>query len=615
LSDYFDDKDPRELKQRILYVTILVVIIFFGLAVRFWSLQALHGTHFKELSENNRIRTLKSVAPRGIIYDRTGIMLADNRPGFDLYIVPEDVTDWNATKKLLGSLIALDAKSIDKKLEKAKSRPKFQPIKLKEDLSWEETVKVESYKFEIEGIFLEVAPKRRYLFKESIAHVLGYLGEVNERELKKLKAKGYTSGDQIGRYGLEKSYETMLKGKSGKKEVEVDAVGRKIKVVNWSPPYPGNDLTLTIDLKTQQAAWEAMRDVAGAAIAIEPSTGRILAMLSTPSFDPNLLSSGITNVQWRELINNPLDILTNRAIQGLYPPASTFKPLHAIAALEEGELTPETIIHSGPSFWFGGREYRDWKRGGHGKINVHRAIVESSDTFFYQVALKLGVDRLAEYSKKFGLGKKTGIRLQNEKAGLVPSVEWKRKTYNKKWYLGETINAGVGQGYLLTTPLQLLNAYVAIANGGTLYRPQLVAEVHSPTGKSIKNFIPEVLSMTETSPDTFERVRRALLGVVEEEGGTARGLRWSKLGIAGKTGTAQVVRLGKVRPEKLEDVQYKFRDHAWFAGFAPYDNPKIVVVVLVEHGGFGSVAAAPVAQKMFKAYLEQLKPEDATIEP
>ncbi|MBE9528099.1 MAG: penicillin-binding protein 2 [Proteobacteria bacterium] len=610
MSDYFDDKDPRELKQRILYVTILVVILFSGLAIRFWSLQALHGTHFKELSENNRIRTLKSVAPRGIIYDRTGAKLADNRPGFDLYIVPEDVTDWSATKKLLGNLIALDAKSIDKKLEKAKARPKFQPIRLKEDLSWEETVKVESYKFEIEGIFLEVAPKRQYLYNESIAHVLGYLGEVNERELKRLKEKGYTSGDLIGRYGLEKSYETELKGKSGIKEVEVDAVGRKIKVVNWSPPYPGNDLALTIDLKTQQAAWEAMKEVAGAAIAIEPSSGRVLAMLSTPSFDPNLLSSGITNEQWKELIENPLDILTNRAIQGQYPPASTFKPLHAIAALEEGELTPETIIHSGPSFWFGGREYRDWKGGGHGKINVHRAIVESSDTFFYQVALKLGIDRLAKYSKKFGLGKKTGIKLQNEKAGLVPSVAWKSKTYKKKWYTGETISAGVGQGYFLSTPLQLINVYAAIANSGTLYRPQLVEEVLSPTGKNIKNFIPEVLAMTETSPETFERVRRALLGVVEEEGGTARSLRWAKLGIAGKTGTAQVAKLGKIRPEKLEDVPYRLRDHAWFAGFAPYDNPKIVVVVLVEHGGFGSAAAAPVARKIFKAYLDQLKPDD-----
>ncbi len=605
MSDYFDNKDPRELKQRIFYVTVLVVILFSGLAVRFWYLQALHGAHFKELSENNRIRTVKSVAPRGIIYDRNGTKLADNRPGFDLYIVPEDVTDWKATKERLSNLIELDEESINKKLDKAKSRPKFQAVKLKEDLTWEETVKIESYKFEIEGVFLEVAPKRQYLYEESIAHVLGYLGEVNERELKRLKEQGYTSGDLIGRYGLEKSHEQVLKGKSGIKEIEVDAVGRKVKVVNWSPPYPGNDLVLTIDLPTQMAAFEAMSEVAGAAIAIEPSTGRVLAMLSTPSFDPNLLSSGISQTQWKELIENPLDILTNRAIQGQYPPASTFKPIHAVAALEEGELEVDTIIHAGPSFWFGGREYRDWKAGGHGEINVHTAIVESSDTFFYQVALKLGIDRLADYSGRFGLGAKTGIKLQNEKAGLVPSVEWKKKTFNKKWYRGETINAGVGQGYILTTPLQLLNAYAAIANNGTLYRPHLVTEEHSPTGETLKKIRPIVLDRVELKPENLNLVKRALLGVVEEEGGTARFLRWSKLGIAGKTGTAQVAKLGKIRPEDIEDVPYKLRDHAWFAGFAPYDDPKIAVVVLVEHGGFGSTAAAPVAQKIFKAYLER----------
>ena len=406
----------------------------------------------------------------------------------------------------------------------------------------------------------------------------------------------------IGKFGLEKSYESALRGADGTKELEVDAIGRKVKVVNSYPPYPGNDVTLTVDIKTQLAAWTAMQDKAGAVIAIEPSTGKILTLLSTPGFSPNQLSSGITRAEWNELINNPGNLLTNRAIQGQYPPASTYKPIHAIAALEEEVIEPSTMIHAGGTFRFGRRTYRDWRAGGHGTIDVERAIIESADTFFYQVGLDLGVDKLAEYSRIFGFGKVTGIELGNEKPGLVPSTEWKLRALKERWFEGETISVSVGQGYTLTTPLQLLNAYAAIANGGTLYKPKIVEEIRSPSGDILKRFVANELSTLEVSEESLSHIKTALRGVVTDEKGTARFLSWSRLKIAGKTGTAQVAKLIE-RTKNIEDVPYKLRDHAWFAGYAPYDDPKIAVVVLVEHGGFGASAAAPVARRVFRAYL------------
>lgn len=610
-SSYFKDKEPREFKGRVFAATLLVGTAFFILLFRFWYLQVKEHAYYNELSENNSTRLIKSAAPRGIIYDRFGIKIAENRPGFDLYIVPEDVKDWDGTKQMLTSLVDIDEETINERLEKSKKRPPFQAVKLREDLSWDETVRVESFKYEIPGIMLDVAPKRSYVFGEATAHLLGYLGEINEKELKEREAEGggYSPGDLTGKYGLEKFYEKELRGIDGGKELEVDALGRKIRVVNWIPPYPGNNMKLTIDIKTQVAAWIALKDKVGAAVAMDPKTGKVLAMVSTPTFDPNALSSGISRADWKELIENPLNVLNNRAVQGQYPPASTYKPIHAAAALEEGIITPDTKIFSGPSYWFAGRAYRDWKEEGHGIINVHRAIVESSDTFFYQVGLKLGIDRLADYTKRFGFGTKTGVEIHNEKSGLVPSSEWKKKTYKVKWYEGETISVSVGQGYMLATPLQLLNAYAAIANGGTLWKPLLVEEITTPEGNSVSKPLSEKRGELGISEKTMAHVRDGLRGVTHDDGGTARFLsRTTDLKIAGKTGTAQVAKLIK-RTKNVESIAYKYRDHAWFAGFAPYDDPEIAVVVIVEHGGFGASAAAPVARELFRAYLE--KPGEA----
>lgn len=602
MRGYFKDKEPSELKGRVYLAAVLAAVAFSALASRFWYLQVKDHDYYAELSLNNSIRLVKSPAPRGIVYDRLGVKIAENRPGFDIFLVPEDVKDWDKTRKTLKKLVGIDEELIAQRLKKSKGRPPFQAVKLKEDLTWEETVKVETFKFETPGIILDVSPKRSYIYSEATAHLLGYLGEISEKELKDNEAEGYAPGDLVGKYGLEKTIEKELRGIDGGKEIEVDALGRKIKVVNWTPSYPGNNVKLTIDINTQIAAWLALKDRVGAAVAIEPKTGRVLAMVSTPGFDPNKLSSGVTGDEWKELLDNPLNILNNRVIQGLYPPASTFKPIHAAAALEAGIITPSTMIYSGPAFRFAGRDYRDWKEQGHGTINVNRAIVESSDTFFYQVGLKIGIDRLSNYVKTFGFGAKTGIALNNEKQGIVPSSEWKKKAFGVKWYEGETISVSVGQGYLLTTPLQLVNAYAGIANGGTLYTPQVIEEITTPTGQTIKNFSPEPRGKIGVSDKTLGYVKDALRGVTHDDGGTARFLKAANLGIAGKTGTAQVAKLIK-RTKNVESIEYKYRDHAWFAGYAPYDDPQIAVAVIVEHGGFGASAAAPVARELFKAYL------------
>ncbi len=606
MKDHFTDKDPGDLRERVFVVIGVVFFAFFILVARLWYLQIMKGEYFSELSQNNRIRLTRTPAPRGLIMDRNGIRLAENRPGFDLLVIPEDVDDWDKTKRILIEAVDIDEKTIEKRLKKAKGRAPFRAIKLKEDLTWEEMARVAAYKFELPGVVIEVGPKRTYPYKSVTAHLLGYLGEISEKQYaryRKRENNPYRRGDKIGKSGIEATFEDVLRGTDGGRQVEVDATGRIIKVIKNIPPYPGNNVRLTIDLPTQLAAWEAMEGRAGAVVAMDPRNGKILAMVSSPSFDPNDLTDGISREEWRAIISNPFKVLTNRTIQGQYPPASTFKVITAAAALEEGIIEPATRLLSGPSFWYGGREYRDWKEEGHGKVGVYTAIVESADTFFYQLGLRVGLERLAHYAREFGLGEPTGIGVGNEQTGLVPSNEWKMKVHGTPWYDGETISVAVGQGFMLTTPLQILNAYAAIANGGRLFVPQLMESIEDPEGRVLQKFSPKEKGRVRVSAETLAILKRALRGVVEEENGTAKGLNVGGLRIAGKTGTAQVVRM-KERIRDIEKIPYRLRDHAWFVGFAPYDDPRIVVAVIVEHGGFGARAAAPVALKVISAYLK-----------
>jgi len=605
VSIYLGQNESVELKRRLFIATGITLAIFFLLVIRIWYLQIFKGKEFKELAENNRIRLVRTMAPRGLLLDKTGKVIVGNRPTFNLSVLPEDVKDWAKIKGIIHNIVNVKEDEIDAKLKQAKGRPPFQTIKLKNDLTWEEIVRVETFKIDLPGIALEIEPRRIYPFEDAASHIIGYLGEVDENQIKKLKRTNYIPGDFIGKYGVEYQWEKYLRGINGGRQIEVDALGREIKLVKKIIPAQGYNTHLTIDLDTQLAAQMAMKDKVGAVIAMDPQNGKILAAVSNPSFDPNLFAAGIDKETWNKLLSNPFRVMEAKTIQGQYPPASTFKIITAAAALEEGVITPSTRIYAGGTFWFGNKKFRDWKEEGHGVIDVHKAVVESADTFFYQVGLKVGIDRLAYYAKGFGLGKKTGIQLTDEKPGLVPSSKWKKDTYGAPWYEGETISVAVGQGYLLATPLQILNVYAAIANGGRLYLPQVVNMVETSDGEILWRFIPQEIGRLPISQANLKILKDALKGVVNENGGTGWPARIPGVNVAGKTGTAQVIRLKENTPRrKPQDTPYEQRDHAWFVGFSPAENPEIAVAVLVEHGGFGAEGAAPVAREVMKAYLK-----------
>ena len=602
---YLGQNEPGDLKARLWVATGIAIFLFFLLITRLWFLQIFKGKDFRELSENNRIRLVRTIAPRGLIMDRTGKIIVENRPAFHLAIIPEDVKDLAKIKKILPAILNITEEDIETRISQANDRPSFQPVKLKYDLTWEEVARVEAFMLDMPGILIDIEPRRLYPFGDAVSHIVGYLGEIDEQQLKKLKKTNYVPGDFIGKYGIEYQLEKYLRGISGGRQIEADAMGREIKLLKKITPVQGYNVYLTIDIDTQLAANMAMKDKVGAVIAMDPQNGKILAAVSAPSFDPNLFAAGIKKEQWSSLITNPFRVIETKFTQGQYPPASTFKLITAAAALEDNIITPSTKIYAGGSFWFGRREYRDWKAGGHGIIDIHRAIVESSDTFFYQVGLKTGIDRLAYYAKGFGLGRKTGIHLTNEKSGFVPSTKWKKDAYGVKWYEGETISVSVGQGYLTTTPLQMMNAYAAIANGGRLFLPQLIDRTETQTGEVIERFTPqETGGRVPVSPVNMKILQDALKGVVNENGGTGWTARLPGIEVAGKTGTAQVIRLKENTPRKKpKDTPYEQRDHAWFIGYAPAENPQIAVAVIVEHGGFGAEAAAPVAREVIRTYL------------
>jgi len=464
-------------------------------------------------------------------------------------------------------------------------------------------VLLESNRIYLPGLLVDVRPRRFYPYGELAAHLIGYLGEIDEDELR--QAKDYRLGSFVGKYGVEYKWESDLKGRDGGQQIEVDAFGREIKPMGKVEPIPGNNLILTIDLDLQMIAEEAFRDKNGALIAIDPKSGRILAMVSKPSFDPSIFARKITQEEWRDLMENPHRPLQNKGIQGQYPPGSVFKIITAIAGLETGTITPQTQLVCTGSYHYGNRNFRCWKDGGHGTLNLHRAIVESCDVFFYQVGLKVGVDNISRYASEFGLGKKTGISLPHEKSGTLPSSSWKRKYLGASWYSGETLSLAVGQGYLNVTPLQLALLISTIANGGKLYLPQIVERVENISGETLKEYPPVELGRVNVSERTLRIIQEALLGAVNEPQGTGWGCALKEIKVAGKTGTAQVVRMPEnFKKGDMNRMPLRFRDHAWFVAYAPWEDPKIAISVLVEHGGFGAAAAVPIAKKVIEGYFK-----------
>ena len=595
-----------ELRRRSQLLFIFIAVAFLGLITRLVFLQIVEGERFTYLSENNRIRIKRVPGTRGMIFDREGQLLVDSRPSFDLIFVPEDSERPETTLKLLAGYLRRDPIELLKTFEENKNRAAFDELVLGRDIDWPAVVAVETHQLELPGVSLRARPRRNYSDGPMAAHVLGYLGEINQKQLKLLKDQGYVLGDEIGQYGLERRWEELLRGQSGGQQVEVDALGRRVRVLHEVTDVPGYTVHLTLDRQLQETAYEALKGKEGTIVALDVHSGAILALASTPAFDPNTFARGIKADEWSGLIKDQLRPLSNRATQGQYPPGSTFKIVMSIAGLEEGVIQPESFIQDPGFYSFGNRSFRDWKKGGHGAVNLHRAIVESCDTYFYQLGPKLGIDRIAKWANAFGLGEKTGIALDDERSGTIPSTEWKRKRYRQPWFPGETVSVAIGQGYVTVTPLQLANMMAAVANGGKLYRPYVVNKVESVDGATVREYGPEVIRTIELKPDTLKRVRAALADVVSAPHGTGAAARSQVVSIAGKTGTAQVVEM-KGGYVKTEQLAYFNRDHAWFVSYAPVENPQVAIAVLVEHGGHGGDAAAPMAKKVFEKFIEVQK--------
>ncbi|MFQ6110753.1 MAG: penicillin-binding protein 2, partial [Nitrospinota bacterium] len=509
------------------------------------------------------------------------------------------VKDMASTMATLERVLALDPSSAQEKL-RAESR--FKPTLIAADIDRRAVAYLEEHRLELPGVRVEAVPRRRYPLGSLGSHFLGHLGEITEGYLRQSANGDYRQGDIIGVYGLERDFERYLKGTKGFKRVEVDAYGRELRLLFNKDQIPGNTLILTIDLELQKRAAELFSPYQGALIAMDPRNGQILAMVSNPSFDPNLFAGGISRENWQKLMRNPLHPLHNRALQGQYPPGSVYKIVVAAAGLEEGVITPDTTIYDPGYFYFGRRTYRDWKPGGHGIVDLKKAIRESCDVYFYRLGQKLGIDRMARYARGFGLGKKTGLSMRDEREGVVPSRKWKRAARGEPWYPGETISAAIGQGFNLVTPIQLLNVMASVANGGTLYRPHLVQRVLSPEGREVYRARPEVLGRLPVRARNLRLIQEALRAVVNERGGTAFRARLKEVVVAGKTGTAQVMRLRRRGgQDKLPREQ---RDHGWFVAYAPFENPSIAVIVFVEHGGKHGAYYAPLAMKLIQAYLK-----------
>ncbi len=587
-------------KQGSRYIVFFVVIVltFSVLTFRLWDLQIRRGSEYRTLAHNNRLRERPISPSRGWIFDRKGRLLVTNRPFFSLSSYPESDKRRKDTfyKNLVNFLVKHDRKDLAISLSKKKVT--------KINLDWEDVLLLETYRYKLPGIMIEASPRRAYLFGKTASHVLGYLAKITEKQLKSGAFPYNLSQDYVGQYGLEKSFHKFLNGYPGILRLEVDAFGRVVREIDKWPARPGNNLYITLDIELQSKAEELLKDKRGAIVAMDPTTGDILAMASSPSFDPNKFVFGISKDEWRSLINDPAHPFQNRCIQGLYPPGSTYKPLIAIAALSEHIVSPHQKLYCRGSYSLGKFLYRCWKKGGHGEVDIHRAIVESCDVYFYQLGLKLGVDRIAKYAHLWGFGELTGIPLPGEKRGIVPTSLWKLRRYHEHWQKGENALLAIGQGYNLVTPLQLCCFYAAIANNGRLMYPRIATKVVSWDGKLVKEFPVKIKRLIPISPYYLKIIQDALRDVVASSHGTAHNIYDPNLPIFGKTGTAQVVGLKRFEKVKnIEKIPYMFRDHAWFCGYAKKEGRTIVVTALVEHGGHGSSSAAPIVYELIKSYL------------
>ena len=591
----------RGLRIRIGYLRVFFIFLFAIILFKAWHMQIIKGKYYRKLAENNRVRTVIVPPLRGIIYDRNREIMAKNVASFNLGLVRADIKDLEMTLKMIAPITGLSPEEMRETIKENKNPDPFSPLIIKDEISMREVALIESRKWFLPGVQVVVEGRREYPHMQSAAHLLGYVGEINRSQLKEPEYASETPGRIIGQYGIEKVYDNLLRGSLGRKNIEVDATGRERRELNTIEPVSGDNVILSVDLRLQKMAEDALGERRGAVVVMETGTGEILALASNPAFDPNLLSKRLSQKVWQQIVNDPEFPMNNRATQGTYPPGSVFKIVMSAGGLEEGLIDDQARISCSGGMRFGNRVFRDWKSEGHGSVDLNKAIVESCDVYFYQLGNRMGVDTIEKYASLFGLGNVTGIDLPSEKKGLVPSTQWKLAARKERWYPGETLSVAIGQGYMSVTPLQQAVMVNTVANSGVVVRPRILKgimpEQNVPTNR-VYHFPPVEIRKTGISEHTLELIKEALKGVVYNPGGTGGAARSSLIEIAGKTGTAQAV------GRKFQSNPGRFNDHAWFAAFAPADKPEITVAVLVEHGGHGGAAAAPVAKKIIEEYVK-----------
>jgi penicillin-binding protein 2 len=591
---------------RALVAALLVIVVLLGLVVRLVYLQVQNHSHYITLSNDNRIK-LEPLAPtRGLIYDAGGTLLAENLPAYSLDIIPEKTEDVEATIARLSELLPI-GENDRRRFDRLRSqRRRFDGVPIRIKLSEEELARfaVNSHRFP--GVDIRANLLRHYPLGGETAHVLGYVGRINERELRSIEASRYSGTSHIGKNGVEKAYEDLLHGQVGMQQVEVNAKGRVLTVLESQPPEPGNDLHLFLDVALQQEAADALGDYNGAVVAVDPRNGGVLALVSTPTYDPNLFVLGISPKDYRALQGSPDKPLFNRALRGQYPPGSTVKPFYGLIGLETGTVRHEQKMYCPGFYQLPGHEhkYRDWKKWGHGKVDMRTSIVQSCDVYFYDLARNLGVDRMHEHMDRFGFGRLSGVDLTGELGGILPSREWKRRSRREPWYPGESLIMGIGQGYFLATPLQLASATATLASRGLHAAPRVVRAVQGPRTAGVKELTTlQASQIRRVDGKNWEDVIEDMRQVVVSPRGTARSIATEAYGIAGKTGTAQVFTVKQDEEYDEDKIAKKMRDHALFVAFAPVEEPRIAVAVIVENGGHGGSVAAPIARRVMDRYL------------
>ena len=609
LRDYF--RETRLFNRRVLVVVLGVAVLTVLLLARLVYLQVINYSHYATLSQENRINPVPIPPVRGLILDRHGVVLAENYSMFTLEIIPEQVDDMEALLKQLAKLVQLKDTDIRNFKKLLRRRARFESLPLRTHLSDEEAARVAIQRPFLNGVELHARLQRRYPLHGLAVHALGYVGRISEKEQQEVDKSIYRGVDHIGKLGVERGYEIPLLGKVGIKKVEINAHGRVVRTVERLPPRAGKHLHLNLDARLQAVAEQALGKQRGAVVALEPATGAVLGFASTPVYDPNAFVNGIDSESYQALLQDPDKPLINRALNGLYSPGSTIKPFLGLAGLESGKIkADDTITCPG---WFrlpGDRHlFRDWKKRGHGTVDLQKGIVESCDVYFYTLARTLGIDAMERFLGSLGFGGLTGIDLPGESRGLVPSPEWK-KTRGEPWYPGETVMTGIGQGPFLVTPLQLATTVAMLANGGIRMQPRLVRALEDPGTHKISEIRPQVMKKLElANPEHLQAIIEAMVQVVHGDTGTARRIRWgAKFTIAGKTGTSQVKSIAQGETYKEEETPERLRDHALFIAFAPAESPRIAVAVIVENGGQGSRAAAPIARKVMDYYLLKQEP-------